>query len=55
MAERLQQTPLDGQSRIDLAYQIVENTHPDFGGLELHVCDFELSEAEARGRAAGKS
>ncbi len=30
-------------SRIDLAYRIRENTHPDFGGLEVEIVGIELA------------
>ncbi len=34
---------LGEHSMIDLAYKLKENTHPDFGGLELEICDLQLS------------
>jgi single-stranded-DNA-specific exonuclease len=40
MAERLQLEPLSAQDEMDLAFKVVENSHPDFGGLELSICDF---------------
>jgi hypothetical protein len=40
MAERLQQSPLLAGDAIDIAFTIGHNDHPDFGGLELTLCDF---------------
>jgi single-stranded-DNA-specific exonuclease len=50
MAERVDCCPVDGL--IDMAYRIVENSHPDYGGLELNVCDFERCDREIRVQAA---
>jgi single-stranded-DNA-specific exonuclease len=38
-AERVRALALDGGSRIDLAYRLRMNEHPDFGGLELEIVD----------------
>ncbi len=38
-AERVRALALDGGSRIDLAYRLRMNDHPDFGGLELEIVD----------------
>jgi single-stranded-DNA-specific exonuclease len=38
-AEKIQQLQLAQDSRIDLAYKIRKNDHPDFGGLELEIVD----------------
>jgi single-stranded-DNA-specific exonuclease len=40
MAERFQATPLVAGDRVDLAFTLEENTHPDFGGLQLVLKDF---------------
>jgi single-stranded-DNA-specific exonuclease len=40
MAGRLQSEPLAAQDEIDLAFKVIENSHPEFGGLELSICDF---------------
>jgi single-stranded-DNA-specific exonuclease len=32
-------------SLIDIAYRIRENTHPDFGGLELEIAGIEPATA----------
>ena len=41
MAERLQQSPLLAGDAIDIAFTIGHNDHPDFGGLELGLRDFQ--------------
>jgi len=38
-AERVRALALDAGSRIDLAYRLRMNEHPDFGGLELEIVD----------------
>jgi single-stranded-DNA-specific exonuclease len=38
-AERVRMLGLDQGSRIDLAYRLRMNEHPDFGGLELEIVD----------------
>jgi single-stranded-DNA-specific exonuclease len=38
-AERVRSLALDAGSRIDLAYRLRMNEHPDFGGLELEIVD----------------
>ncbi len=38
-AERVRSLALDTGSRIDLAYRLRMNEHPDFGGLELEIVD----------------
>jgi single-stranded-DNA-specific exonuclease len=38
-AERVRTLGLDQGSRIDLAYRLRMNEHPDFGGLELEIVD----------------
>ncbi len=37
MAERAMELRLEQGSRIDVAYRIRENDHPDFGGLEIEI------------------
>ena len=37
MAERAMEFHLEQDSRIDVAYRIRENDHPDFGGLEIEI------------------
>ena len=41
-AERVRALALDQGSRIDLAYRLRMNEHPDFGGLELEIVDLWL-------------
>jgi len=41
MAERLAQTPLLAGDSIDIAFTIGHNDHPEYGGLELSLCDFK--------------
>ncbi|MGH9587879.1 MAG: single-stranded-DNA-specific exonuclease RecJ [Acidobacteriaceae bacterium] len=38
-AEKFQGLQLQQESRIDLAYKVRKNTHPDFGGIELEIAD----------------
>ncbi len=40
-AERVRALALDQGSRIDLAYRLRMNEHPDFGGLELEIVDLQ--------------
>jgi single-stranded-DNA-specific exonuclease len=40
MAEQLQQFPLVIGDVIDIAFKVDENHHPDFGGLQLVMCDY---------------
>jgi single-stranded-DNA-specific exonuclease len=42
-AERVRSLALDAGSRIDLAYRLRMNDHPDFGGLELEIVDLRLA------------
>jgi len=49
MAERLQQSPLLAGDTIDIAFTIGHNDHPDFGGLELSLCDFKTRLDRATG------
>ncbi len=37
---RLEGEPLDTGDRIDLAYTVDHNDHPEFGGLQLILCDW---------------
>jgi single-stranded-DNA-specific exonuclease len=43
-AERARALRLDEGSRIDLAYRLRMNEHPDFGGLELEIVDLRPTE-----------
>jgi single-stranded-DNA-specific exonuclease len=42
MAERMQQTPLLAGDAIDIAFTIGNNDHPEYGGLELSLRDFQI-------------
>ncbi len=58
MAERIAAEGILANDRIDLAFTLDENTHPDFGGIELRVCDFKKSATvmeASEGTAAGVS
>jgi single-stranded-DNA-specific exonuclease len=44
MAERLQRSPLLAGDAIDVAFTIGHNDHPEYGGLELTLCDFRANE-----------
>jgi hypothetical protein len=43
MAERLQRSPLLAGDAIDIAFTIGHNDHPEYGGLELTLCDFRVN------------
>ena len=41
MAERISSEGVLANDMLDLAFSLDENTHPEFGGIELRVCDFQ--------------
>ena len=41
MAHRLQSAPCQPGDKLDLAFTVTVNSHPDFGGLELMLKDFK--------------
>jgi single-stranded-DNA-specific exonuclease len=43
MAERISSEGILANDCVDLAFALDENTHPEFGGMELRVCDFKRS------------
>ncbi len=45
-ADRFAPLQLAPDTRIDLAYKIRKNDHPDFGGLELEIADLRLAQNE---------
>lgn len=50
MAERLAQTPITGGDRMNLAFRLELNNHPDFGGgLQLILQDFTLGDCASSG------
>jgi single-stranded-DNA-specific exonuclease len=40
MADRIASEGILANDNIDVAFTLDENTHPEFGGIELKVCDF---------------
>lgn len=45
MADRITAEGILANDSIDLAFTLDENTHPEFGGIELRICDFRRCEA----------
>ena len=43
MAERLTQTPLLAGDTVDIAFTVGHNDHPDYGGLDLELRDFNIA------------
>ena len=43
MAERMEQEKLIAGDTLDIAFTIGHNDHPEFGGLELTLCDFKTA------------
>jgi single-stranded-DNA-specific exonuclease len=43
MAERHADDPLIVGDKLDVAFTLEVNDHPDFGGLELRLCDYQRS------------
>ena len=41
MAERIVEEKLLANDVVDLAFTLEENTHPEFGGIQLSVCDLK--------------
>jgi len=50
MAQRLNGTPCQPGNKLDLAFTVAVNSHPDFGGLELMLKDFKASMLAAQGQ-----
>jgi len=46
MAERLEQERLLAGDTLDVAFTVGHNDHPEFGGLELTICDFKTKTAK---------
>jgi single-stranded-DNA-specific exonuclease len=40
MAERVQREGIAAGDLLDVAFKLEHNPHPEFGGLELNICDF---------------
>lgn len=51
MAEMAARDPLVVGDTLDLAFTLDENTHPDFGGLQLIVDDFSRAAASGSSRS----
>jgi single-stranded-DNA-specific exonuclease len=49
MAERIQEQGLVVGEMVDLAFTVEENLHPEFGGLQLIICDLVRAKAVASG------
>ncbi len=47
LAARAAELKLSPGSAIDLAYRIRENTHPEFGGLEVEVVGMEIAASQS--------
>ncbi len=45
MAEKLAAHELQQDSRIDLAYKVRRNDHPEFGGIELEIIDIRTAQS----------
>jgi single-stranded-DNA-specific exonuclease len=45
LAEKLEALNIAEDSRVDLAYKVRKNNHPDFGGLELEIEDLRPAQA----------
>lgn len=48
MADRISNEGILANDCVDVAFTLDENTHPEFGGIELRVCDFRRSENQPR-------
>ena len=46
-SERLQNLGLGQNARVDLAYKVRKNEHPEFGGIELEIADLRTSDGNA--------
>ena len=54
MAGRLEQSPPVAGDRVDIAFTIGHNDHPEFGGLELSLRDLRMVRTAASDRATGE-
>ncbi len=54
MAERVEQARLVAGDTLDIAFTIGYNDHPEFGGLELSLCDFKSCGQEASGSTGSR-
>ena len=51
MAERIAEQKLLANDIVDLAFTLEENTHPEFGGIQLSVCDLKKVEVASTAAA----
>lgn len=52
MADRIQQQAVIAGDLLDIAFTIEENHHPEFGGLQLSLCDFGRNGVAVKAAAA---
>jgi single-stranded-DNA-specific exonuclease len=52
MAERIASEGILANDCVDVAFTLDENTHPEFGGIELRICDFRRGEYMAKDAVA---
>lgn len=55
MADRIKRDAVIAGDLLDVAFTVEENTHPDFGGLQLSVCDFARANGAASSTGAGQA
>ncbi|PYY10041.1 MAG: single-stranded-DNA-specific exonuclease RecJ [Acidobacteria bacterium] len=48
MAERVVSEGILANDCVDVAFTLDENTHPEFGGIELRICDFRRGEGHMK-------
>lgn len=53
MAERISEEKLLANDVVDLAFTLEENVHPEFGGLQLSICDLKRAQPLAQAETAG--
>jgi single-stranded-DNA-specific exonuclease len=51
MAERATPEQLLAGDVLDIAFNVGQNEHPEFGGLELNLCDFKKKSVETAASA----
>jgi len=55
MADRAAQEPLAPGAALDLAFTVDYNEHPDFGGVQLNLLDFQSAEKAVSAAVAAES
>jgi len=53
MAERISEEKLLANDVVDLAFTLEENTHPEFGGIQLSVCDLKKAQVTTAAALVG--